>query len=68
MEWKEGSLSRVDCNGGGRLRDLEVRNISWENSKGQKEKGQAEKKPVLESTRTVGNRREIVGGLGNEGQ
>lgn len=32
-------------------------------SKGWKEKGQAEKEPVLESTHTVGNRREIVGGL-----
>lgn len=34
MEWKEENLLRVDCDGGGRLRDLEVRNISQENSKG----------------------------------
>lgn len=46
MEWKEGNLSRVDCNGGGRLRDLEVRNIGRENSKGWKEKGQAGKEPM----------------------
>lgn len=46
-ERKEGNLSRVDCNGDGRLRDLGVRNIGRENSKGQKEKGQAEKEPVL---------------------
>lgn len=67
MEWKEGNLSRVDFNRGGRLRDLEVTNISRENSKGWKEKGQAEKEPVLESTRIVGNRREIVGGLETRG-
>lgn len=67
MELKEGNLSRVDCNGGGRLRDLEVRNIGRENSKGWKEKGQAGKEPMLESTHTVGNRREIVGGLGMRG-
>lgn len=65
---KEGNLSRVDCNGGGRLRDLRVSNIGRENSKGWKEKGQAEKEPVLESTRIVGNRREIVGGLGARGR
>lgn len=61
--WKEGNLSRVDCNRGDRLRDLEVRNIGRENSKRWKEKEQVEKKEA-ESTRTVGNRREIVGGLG----
>lgn len=35
--------------------------------KDRRKKDKRKKKPVLESTRTVGNRREIVGGLGNEG-
>jgi len=56
VERKEGNLSRV-CNGGGRLRDLRVRNIGRENSKGWKEKRQTEKEPVLESTRVEESKR-----------
>lgn len=68
MERKEGNLSRVDCNGGGRLRDLGVRNIGRESSKGWKEKGQAEKKPVLESTHTVGESKRNCGRVGDAGR
>lgn len=72
---KEGNLSRESTVTG--VVGFEISGLETsvrENSKGWKEKGQAEKEPVPESTHTVGNRREIVGGkqgggrLGSKGK